>query len=668
MTLAAPKLDDRSFQDIVDEAKKRIPHYCEEWTDHNVSDPGVTLIELFAWMTDMILYRLNQVPERHYIKFLDMLGITLGEPTPAKTAVTFWLSKPQKTTITIPTATQVASTQTETERSIVFSTDVDFDIHPPRLQAVISRAVSLDGSRRYYPKNLRDLESDAESIDVFSPRPQTSDALYFGFENDLSYHILGFEMNCDQARGAGINSAMPPCVWEASTGEQDQRWQVCEIESDSTQGMNQDGRIRIYLPHLGQNDVNEQTLYWVRVRHKEISQTEDYEGMKPYESSPRLHRVTVACWGGDIPATHAQPVFQEFLGQSDGLAGQRFYLQATPILEREDGEHLIVQEKDKPPQTWKEVTDLSDSKENDRHYTLDSLTGELRLGPAIRQQERDGSVRVRRYGAIPPQKANLVFKKYRYGGGQHGNVQAGVLNTLKTAIPYITRVENRQASLGGLDEERLESAMVRAPALLRSRDRAVTEADFEFLAKQALPNAIGRVKCLQIASSSKAPPPVHVFVIPNAPQPKGHLELEQLELDVDDKRKLQAYLDERRLLTTQLKIQAPEYRWVAVRVKLRAAPGVDQSQIETRVMARLYHFLNPLTGGPDHTGWPFGRDIFVSDVYQCLQGITGVQFIRDVKMYDVQRSDGQARGTPVEEIKVFDHVTVASGLHSVEFD
>ena len=49
MPLAAPKLDDRLFQDLVEEAKKRIPHYTSEWTDHNVSDPGITLLELFAW-------------------------------------------------------------------------------------------------------------------------------------------------------------------------------------------------------------------------------------------------------------------------------------------------------------------------------------------------------------------------------------------------------------------------------------------------------------------------------------------------------------------------------------------------------------------------------------------------------------------------------------------
>src|SRR5512139_3721192 len=107
MALPVPKLDDRQFQDIVDEAKKRIPYYCREWTDHKVSDPGITLIELFAWMTDIILYRLNQVPDLHTINFLNLMGITLREPSPACAPITFWLSEPQPFAIKIPSGTEV---------------------------------------------------------------------------------------------------------------------------------------------------------------------------------------------------------------------------------------------------------------------------------------------------------------------------------------------------------------------------------------------------------------------------------------------------------------------------------------------------------------------------------------------------------------------------------
>ena len=121
------------------------------------------------------------------------------------------------------------------------------------------------------------------------------------------------------------------------------------------------------------------------------------------------------------------------------------------------------------------------------------------------------------FGSIPPRKALITFNSYRYGGGQEGNIQVSVLNTLKTAIPYVSRIANRFPADGGLDAETLESAMMRAPALLHSRDRAVTEGDFEFLASQALPAAIGRVKCIQPNPSDASkiiPGQVYVLVIP----------------------------------------------------------------------------------------------------------------------------------------------------------
>src|SRR6266487_5674937 len=105
MALPAPNLDDRRFQSLVDEAKRYVQQNCPEWSDHNVSDPGVTLIELFAWMTDLILYRLNRVPDRNYLKFLELLGVGLFPPTAARTGVTFWLSAPQPDIIHVPLAT-----------------------------------------------------------------------------------------------------------------------------------------------------------------------------------------------------------------------------------------------------------------------------------------------------------------------------------------------------------------------------------------------------------------------------------------------------------------------------------------------------------------------------------------------------------------------------------
>jgi len=96
MPLTAPNLDDREYQGLVDDAKRLVQHNCKEWTDHNVHDPGITLIETFAYMVDQLLYRLNRVPDRLYIAFLDLIGVRLLPPTAARAAVTFWLSAPQE--------------------------------------------------------------------------------------------------------------------------------------------------------------------------------------------------------------------------------------------------------------------------------------------------------------------------------------------------------------------------------------------------------------------------------------------------------------------------------------------------------------------------------------------------------------------------------------------
>ena len=670
MSLAAPKLDDRHFQDIVDGAKKRIPYYIEEWTDHNVSDPGVTLIELFAWMTDNIIYRLNQVPDLHYVKFMEMLGMSLKEPVPARALISFWLSAPQEMQVPIPAGTEVASTQTETQPSIIFTTDEPFVIRPPEWQAALSFVLNEDNERDYEVHDVSRLSKGLENVNVFSAAPQEGDAFYFGFSSDISRHILGFVLDCDPAGGAGIVPTQPPYVWEVSTGSQDAPWARCVIDDgeDTTKGLNTPGRIRLHLPDVGRYTVNKQNLYWLRLR---LLHKDEYTAqMRPYRNTPRLRQVAVAAWGGATWATHSQVISKEMLGQSDGSPGQSFQLQVTQILRRRPEEMLVVQTGEEN-QVWTEVPNFAQSTAVDTHFTLDSVTGELRFGPAIRQP--DGSMK--RFGAIPPRGANLIFQRYRYGGGLEGNVQANIINTLKTAIPFIARVVNRQPASGGLDAETLEAAKMRAPALLRSQDRAVTEADFEFLAREALRNTGWgdyRVHCLQPLPSRESriiPGQVYLLIIPHIQDPAQRLRpsAAQLELREDDiYAYLSNYLNERRLLTVRLDIRAPVYYWVSARVSVRALPGTNHAQVEATVMDRLYRFLNPLIGGRDGRGWPFGRDLVISDLHQCLQAVPGVQFIRNVQMFITAPGEGP-RGDPVETVDIVGHGVIASGIHEVVF-
>src|ERR1700682_1997330 len=105
MPLEAPQLDNLAFSDIVAQAKLLIPRYAPEWTNFNESDPGITLVELFAWMAEMTMYRLNQVPDLNYIKFLQLIGIELAPAQPARADVTFALSRRDIPSVVIPKGT-----------------------------------------------------------------------------------------------------------------------------------------------------------------------------------------------------------------------------------------------------------------------------------------------------------------------------------------------------------------------------------------------------------------------------------------------------------------------------------------------------------------------------------------------------------------------------------
>ena len=111
---------------------------CPEWTEHNVSDPGITLIELFAWMTEMLGYRLNRIPDKLHLALLELLGIQVAEPVAATTEVRFRLAAPAVDPVEIPAGTtEVGTIRTASEESIVFQTSYDFTIPPARPMAYL---------------------------------------------------------------------------------------------------------------------------------------------------------------------------------------------------------------------------------------------------------------------------------------------------------------------------------------------------------------------------------------------------------------------------------------------------------------------------------------------------------------------------------------------------
>src|SRR6478752_2371588 len=94
VSIPVPLLDDRTFADLVAAALERIRQSDPEWTDLTVHDPGVVLVEAFAHLTDMLMYRLNRLPERLYAVYLNLLGTGLRPPSAATTTVRFTRTTP----------------------------------------------------------------------------------------------------------------------------------------------------------------------------------------------------------------------------------------------------------------------------------------------------------------------------------------------------------------------------------------------------------------------------------------------------------------------------------------------------------------------------------------------------------------------------------------------
>jgi predicted phage baseplate assembly protein len=659
MPLQIPNLDDRRFQDLVDEAKRRIPLYCPEWTDHNVSDPGIMLVELFAWMVESMIYRLNRVPDKNYITFMDLIGVQLQPPRAARTELTFWLSAPATQSVTILLGTEVMTIQTSSEEAVTFSTDAALALRPPRPVAYLtSPAAPAEDQRKFEDQKWR-LDSDAESIQVFSETPEPGDAFYLGDSRDLSGHILALDIDASSKAGIGVNPDDPPLIWEAWC---DAGWVAAEVERDETGGLNQQGQVLLHLPQrmarrtIEIPNVGAQAAFWVRCRH-----VQPQPGQPTYQQSPQIRTIVATTLGGTVGATHAITTSTEIVGRSDGTPSQRFRLEFTPVLPRLEGETVEV-EVDGVWEAWIERTHFGESAPKHPHFVLDSVTGEISFGPAIR--ETDGMVR--QYGAIPPRGSQIRFSRYRSGGGAIGNVPKGKLALLKSAVPFVDHVENRRPAGGGRDAESLEHAKQRAPQMFRTRDRAVTAEDYEYLAR-AGGEGIARAHCLQPrAPKTTGSPPagvVRVLIVPSLERPARRLLPDELRAPDEVVRRVQDYLDERRLLTSVVVVGPPSYTVVAIEaaIKARSRAESDVERIRQESLSRLERYINPLTGGPDGDGWPFGRTMHISEIYSLLQGVPGVEFIDQITLRVNDKVSKDSR------VVIPEDGLITSGEHQIKF-
>lgn len=408
--------------------------------------------------------------------------------------------------------------------------------------------------------------------------------------------------------------------------------------------------------------------YWVRVGW----------ASGQYQFNPRVRSLIL----NTVMAAQTLTVRGEVLGSSDASASQKFSTTAAPILA---GQRLEVREPDRPTAEerarveseegpdavnetldetgrpleiwvrWHEVSDFYGSGVRDRHYVVNHLTGEVQFGDGLN-------------GMIPPRGAgNLRMSLYQTGGGRAGNRPAGAITEMKTTVPYIDGVGNREPAEGGADAESRDSLIDRGPRTIRHRDRGVTAQDYEDLAMMAS-SEVARVKCYPLQDLAVGfdlkqlkPGVVSLVVVPDSTdaRPYPHLEL----LDT-----VRSHLERRRAAGVRLVLVGPKYVGVTVRATVVPEPAAAVSRLEASVVGALSRFLHPLTGGAGGKGWSFGRRPQVSDIYAVIESVADVRYVRRLQLSGTKESEGGGE-TPVELEKLpdgQDYFLVHSGEHKID--
>jgi predicted phage baseplate assembly protein len=605
-----PVLDDHTYDSIITEMRSRIARYTPEWkpvwTDFNDSDPGITMLQVFAWLGEMLAYRMNQVPTLAYLKFLQLLGIELRPAEPASVQITF----PVRSTATGPVATVPKGTQVIAETPgggapLVFEAD-------RALVCLKTKTVALLAYDGYSSTDVTAADAGATAYQPFGPTANAGSALLLGFGaaepfpgTELTFYVWAAEPG---NAGAAVTCGLPASGLFASASLSWQYWDgydwaALTLLKDETAALTRSGQIIVRTPAnaLATATIPPVTspLYWLRLS---VDRSQ-------YERPPSILAIRT----NTMTLTQMETVRDEVLGGSNGRRDQTFRLDQTPVLA---GTLSLTVDQGDGAEVWAEVGDFYASGPGSQHYVLNRTTGEVRFGDGI-------------HGAIPIANitnpgANVVASEYRYGGGTSGNVAAGALHALRNAVDGIddSGVVNLMASYGGQDEETLDDAEERAPSSIRARCRAVTIDDFELFAAQAAD--IARAKAFPLRHPDfpglSVPGVVTVVVVPRSASRKPIPSEGTL-------RTVCAYLDQRRLLTTEVYVAPPAYQLVSVTVDAVASDSADLAQVGRDVDAALLAYFHPLTGGESGAGWPFGGTIAYSRVSHRVLTVPGVASI-----------------------------------------
>lgn len=653
MPLPVPNLDDRRFDDLVAEAKARLATHLPELTQLAPGDPVYNIVDLFAWLTETILYRANLIPERQRRVFLNLLQIPVRPARPAK-GVACIGTGPRTVQLPglVPKGVQL------TGGGQTFTTTVEVQPTPLSLTVAIKQALDPEALKAL-GLTLEDLHEQYALANGETPAPFQPHVFEPGREMltladslDKAYYLafsvqraVADQIDDIRAGLAGIvlNVAIaPPDELEGDSAselrERALRWELMsqneqgeiltlplDVVHDSSLGGRLAGTVRLRLPKNAAlfQDLGKQDHMFAGV------------GDLPPELPTNLPASRVAFWlklscseEPDLPLGYLDVNGVDIVGQGlkrdlivgigNGRPDQVVVLPDGDI----DAETLELDvEEDGGWVRWQAVDYLAGYGPDDRVYRLDAAAGHVYFGSARR----------------PAEGRRIRAASYRFGGGSAGNLPAGTLKELRDAS---SRLVLRQdwPTRGGVDAETVEQAEQRIPQFLTHRNRAVTSDDFRLLTLTNPVNPVGRCEVMPgflpgasiRAARENVPGVVSVFVLPPGkpalratPKPT-----QGLLKDVF------AYLSQRTLIGTELYVLSPEFVPMALGVKVEVKDPQTEQQTLAAVRDALVAYLWPLPpGGAQGEGWPMGGEIRAAELITEAGRTAGVKAVNALALF-----------------------------------
>lgn len=665
MPVTLPNIDDRRYDDLVGEAIARIPVHTPEWTNFNRSDPGVTLIEVFAFLTESLLYRANQIPERNRKKFLQLLRIPLQPSAESKGLVTITNSVPSTTPAPllltdgievragqVPFRTTRALDVLPVEGRLYYKkkeTDPDADAVRYYQQLYASyRGTSSDITPQLYTSTpfptrdgsavplsdsvdnafwlallVRDGDSRSGVTPDFMRTVLANRTLTLGVVPSLSETTATLPSGRAFASKASVTLEVEvPNVPESGglptdIAQRRPEYRTLEVKTD-TDILAVPGVVDVALP-----DASSLRL-WNNLDPLETGVDE----LPPAIDDPTVEdrvitwlRITLSSqaaasflWMGinSVPVTQRVHVTSEQLPDGTGEPDQVVQLALAPVLP----DSVVVTVSGSDPETWSRVDDLlaSGSEVPVRDPRLAPGAWQRSSAPAnvFTLDPESGEIRFGNgeHGARPAAGAT-IRATYDYALGAEGNVGIGTINS-SPALPEGFKVNNPIATWGGVEAENVDDGEKQISRYLQHRDRLVTAYDFVAITLRTPGVEIGRVEVLPNYhpgfGGGSVPGAITLMLIPaydpqqpDAPMPRAPF------LDA-----VCRYLDPRRLVTTEVVLRGPEYIGIWISIGIKVAAGFVDTEITEAVKADVLEFLAPTAGGiqslPDDPSQLFAGD------------------------------------------------------------